>query len=119
MSAIAHAQFGPPNGRYQPSAVDHLVDQVHSDLNAGYEHWKLKKDDRERLNKAEAKLHSFAQNWEHGKFDKDDLDDAIATVQKVVNDNHLTGSERDALWQDVDQLRNMREAYNRHEIGNW
>ncbi len=119
MSTLAHAQYGPANGPYQPSAVDHLVDQVHTDLNAGYDHWKLKKDDRERLNKAEAKLRSFAQNWEHGKFDKGDLDDAIGTVQKILNDNHLTGSERDALSQDVDQLRHMREAYDRHEIGNW
>jgi len=35
----------------------------------------------------------------------------------VVDNNHLSGRERDALYNDLDQLRNMREAYNRHEIG--
>jgi hypothetical protein len=37
----------------------------------------------------------------------------------VLDNNRLTGRERDALWSDVEQLRRMREAYDRHEIGRW
>ena len=118
-STIGLAQFGPPNGPYQPQEVDKLVEQVQVDLNAGYDHWHLPNGDRERLNKAEAKLRSFAHDWEHAKFDKGDLDDSIAAVQKVLNDNHLSGPERDSLWNDCEQLRHMREAYDRHEIGRW
>ena len=119
ISTIASAQYGPPESPYRPAKVDALIDQVHNDLNQGYDHWKLNNGDRERLNKAEAKLRSFGKDWEHGKFDKGDLDDSMGTIQKVLNENHLSGAQRGSLSNDVDQLRHMREAYERHEIGNW
>lgn len=115
----AQAQYGPPNGPYQPDSVSSLVDRVHSDLNQGYSRWHLSKGDRDRLNKAEKELREFAGDWHHGKFDKGDLDDSIAAVQHVLDNNHLEGAERDALASDVDQLRQMREAYDKHEIGSW
>lgn len=119
MGAVAYAQYGPPGGPYQPDSVSSLVDKVHTDLNAGYSKWHLTNGDRDRLNKAEKQLRSFSADWRHGKFDKGDLDDSISAVQHVLDNNHLSGPERDALWSDVTQLRNMREAYNRHEIGRW
>ncbi len=115
----AMAQYGPANGPYQPDSVSALVDKVHTDLNQGYDHWHLAGGDRQRLDKAEKKLRSFATDWRHGKFDKGDLDDSISTVQHVLDNNHLAGAERDALSGDVDQLRQLREAYDRHEIGRW
>ncbi len=116
---LAHAQYGPPNGPYQPDSVNAMVDRVHTDLNQGYDHWHLAKGDRERLNNAEKKLRGFATDWRRGRFDKGDLDESIASVQHVLDNNHLAGPERDALWSDVEQLRHMREAYDRHEIGSW
>jgi hypothetical protein len=113
------AQYGPSGGPYQPDSVSSLVEKVHADLNRGYDQWHLSKGDRERLNKAEKQLREFASDWHRGKFDKGNLDDAIAAVQHVLDNNHLSGEARDALGQDVEQLRNMREAYNRHEIGRW
>jgi hypothetical protein len=115
----ASAQFGPENGPYRPQAVDTLVQRVHTDLNSGYDRWHLADGDRNRLNNAEKKLRAFAQDWEHAKFDKGDLDDSISAIQHVLDNNHLQGAERDALSGDVDSLRHMREAYNRHEIGKW
>jgi hypothetical protein len=117
----ANAQYGPESGpyQYQPSSVNALVDKVHSDLSQGYEHWRLASADRNRLNNAEKKLRSFARDWEHAKFDKGELDEFIAAVQHVLDNNHLAGVERDALWNDVESLRHMREAYDRHEIGRW
>lgn len=115
----AQAQYGPAGGPYQPDSVSALVERVHSDLNQGYERWRLSNGDRERLNKAEKRLRGFAGDWRHGKFDKGDLDSSIAAVQHVLDNNHLAGPERDALWNDVEQLRHMREAYDRHEIGRW
>jgi hypothetical protein len=115
----AHAQYGAPNGPYQPDSVSGLIDKVHADLNDGYTHWHLGNGDRDRLNKAEKKLRGFAADWRHGKFDKGDLDDSIAAIQHVLDNNHLAGHERDALWNDTEQLRQMREAYDRHEIGRW
>ncbi len=116
---LAHAQYGPAGGPYQPDSVSALVDKVHTDLNSGYDHWKLAGGDRDRLNKAEKQLRGFAMDWRKGKFDKGALDDSIAAVQHVLDNNHLAGPERDALASDVEQLRNMRQAYDRHEIGRW
>jgi hypothetical protein len=115
----AMAQYGPQGGPYQPPSVNALIDRVHTDLNRGYEHWHLANSDRNRLNDAEKKLRGFARDWERGKFSKGDLDDSIAAIQHVLDNNHLAGEERDALWSDTEQLRHMREAYDRHEIGRW
>jgi hypothetical protein len=117
--ALAQAQYGPAGGPYQPDSVSNLVEQVHTDLNNGYSHWHLSDGDRNRLNNAEKKLRGFSADWRHEKFDKGALDDSIAAIQHVLDNNHLTGSERDALWNDTEQLRQMREAYDRHEIGRW
>jgi hypothetical protein len=115
----ALAQYGPAGGPYQPDSVSTLVDKVHTDLNQGYDHWRLSNGDRDRLNRAEKRLRAFVADWRHEKFDKGDLDDSISTIQHVLDNNHLAGAERDALSSDVDQLRQMREAYDRHEIGRW
>jgi hypothetical protein len=117
--SLARAQYGPPGGPYQPDSVDSMIDRVHTDLNNGYSHWHLANGDRDRLNKAEKQLRGFASDWRRGKFDKGALDDSIASVQHVLDNNHLAGPERDALGSDVNQLRQMREAYDRHEIGRW
>jgi hypothetical protein len=110
------AQFGP-RGEYRPDAVSALVDRVHEDLNRGYAAWHLRGSDRDRLTHAEHQLRKFADDWNRGKFDKDDLDQSIAAVQHVLDNNRLQGPERDSLWSDVEQLRAMRQAYDRHEIG--
>lgn len=117
--AIGFAQYGPEGGPYYPEKVDSLIEQVHTDLNHGYGVWKVKEDDRKRLNHAGEQLREFAKEWHKGKFDKGNLDDSINAIQKVLDENHLSGAERDALWADVSQLRKMREAYDRHEIGRW
>jgi hypothetical protein len=117
LGSIAEAQFGPSHGRYQPESVAALIERVHVDLDRGYGVWHLRHGDRERLNHSEHQLRDFAKHWERGKFDRGNLDHAIGDIQKVINDNHLSGRERDALWNDVEELRRMRQAYDRHELG--
>lgn len=116
---VASAQYGPRGGPYQPDQVDALVDRVHIDLDHGYEHWHINGGDRNRLNNAEKRLRSFAHDWEHAKFDKGDLNDSSGAIQRVLDNNRLAGPERDALSNDVEALRHMLEAYDRHEIGRW
>ncbi|HEY7391380.1 MAG TPA: hypothetical protein VH640_22890 [Bryobacteraceae bacterium] len=118
-ASVLFAQYGPPEGPYAPDAVRSLVDRVHNDLNHGYSVWNLHSGDRDRLNHAERDLRSFSRDWEHGRFDRGDLDSSIGAIQHVLDENRLRGGERDALSADVGQLRHLREAYNRHEIGNW
>ena len=117
MSFCMYAQAQFRDNRYSPEAVTRLVDRVHDDLNRGYEKWHISSDDRGRLNGAEKKLRDFEKNWRSGKFDKGELDEAIASIQHVLDNNRLSGPERDALNDDVGELRAMRQAYDRHEIG--
>ncbi len=107
-----------PPAMYAPDEVSGLIDRVHADLNQAYpDGWKFSKGDRNRLNDAEKELREFSQKWYKGKFDKGELNDAISHVQKVVNDNHMPAADRNQLDNDLGQLRAMREAYDRHEIG--
>ncbi len=117
-AAVAQAQWGR-DGAYRPESVSALIDRVHADLNRGYGVWHISHGDRDRLTHAEHQLRDFAKDWRRGKFDKGDLDDSISAIQHVLDNNHLNGRERDALSEDVSQLRRMREAYDRHEIGRW
>ncbi len=112
---LAFAQFGPQH--YEPSDVNALIDRVHADLNQAYAGWHFTSGDRKRLDGAEHELREFAKKWGHGKFDKGELDDAISSVQHVLDNNHMPPHSRDAIDADVAQLRSMREAYDRHEIG--
>ncbi len=116
LAATSQAQFGS-QGRYRPETVSAIVERVHGDLNRGYAVWRLSGGDRGRLTRADRRLHDFAEHWRNGKFDKGNLDHAIGDIQKVIEDNHLSGRERDALWNNVEELRRMRQAYDRHEIG--
>jgi hypothetical protein len=112
---VALAQFGGP--RYDPDSVSALVDRVHVDLDHAYAAWHFSNGDRKRLNDAEKQLRDFARKWRRNHFDKGELDEAISSIQHVLDNNHLTGQARDALSDDVNQMRQMREAYDRHEIG--
>lgn len=112
---FAQAQFAP-RAEYSPSSVSDLVGRVHVDLNRAYGAFHFTHGDRDRLNHAEKELREFSQKWDRGSFDKGELDDAISSLQHVLDNNHLPGEDRDALSSDVNQLRRMREAYDRREI---
>jgi len=44
------------------------------------------------------------------------FDGAIDSVQHVLDNNKMPTGDRDALSEDLSQLRRMREAHDRHEI---
>ncbi len=88
----------------------------HADLTNSYGRYHFSSGDRDRLNKAEKELREFSQKWKDGKFDKGQLDDAISSIQHVLDDNKMSHEDRNAVDEDISQLRKMREAYNRHEI---
>lgn len=114
MTLSAQAQF--EDVKYDPQTVSNLVDRVHADLNHAYGNWRPGANDRKRLNDAEKQLRDFSMKWNNGKFDKGELDNAVSSVQHVLDNNHLRVEDRDALSYDVNQLRRMREAYDHHEI---
>src|SRR3954452_24276210 len=97
---LANAQYGR-EGSYEPRSVSALVDQVHDDLNRSYEGWRFTSGDRKRLDHAEHDLRDFAKKWYRGRFDKGELDEAIESIQHVVDDNRMDPRDRDALYDDL------------------
>lgn len=117
LGGLAQAQPAPGT-RYAPDEVSGLIDHVHADLNQSYaDGWKFTGGDRNRLNDAEKDLREFSKKWYKGKFDKGQLDGAISKIQHIVDQNHMPPADRNQLDDDLGQLRSMREAYDRHEIG--
>ena len=114
-STVTLAQFDPAT-KYDAGAVTAVVDRVHNDLNQAYRVWHFSDSDQDRLNHAEKELRQFASKWEHGNFDKGQLKGAIDAVQHVLDGNRMPPEDRNAISDDLSQLRRMREAYDRHEI---
>jgi predicted nucleic acid-binding Zn-ribbon protein len=68
-----------------------------------------KEKERERIVNAQRRLSDFDKHISRGKFHKDALDDAIKDVQNVLDHNTLSPGDRDALKEDVQQMRVIRE----------
>src|SRR6476619_6542946 len=96
---VAQAQYGP-GGMYEPRSVSGVIDRVHADLNRSYEGWRFSKSDRKRLDHAEHNLRDFANKWYRGRFDKGELDEAISSIQHVVDNNRMPDRDRRALFED-------------------
>lgn len=107
---------GGPNGRYAPDSVEALVGHTREDLDRSYDGFRFSRHDRDRLNHAEKNLREFAEKWRHGRFDRGQLNDAIGNIQHVLDKNHMPPNARGAVDQDVNQLRELRDAFNRHEL---
>jgi len=111
--AVAQTEWVP---QYDATSVSGLIDKVHSDLTHAYQERHFSGDDRDRLNHSEKELREFAGKWEHGHFDKGQLSGVIDGIQRVLDKNKLKGADRDSIDQDLLQMRNMREAYEHHDI---
>ncbi|HZS09098.1 MAG TPA: hypothetical protein VFD58_29965 [Blastocatellia bacterium] len=87
-----------------------LVSRVQQDLRhaADFIQRSKDKDGRERFENAQKHLSEFDRALSKGKFDKDKLDEAIDDLKNVVEHNTLAGEDRDALTQDVRDLRQLR-----------
>lgn len=66
--------------------------------------------DRRRFNKLREELREFQDKWARGRFDRHELDDVIGALQRVLNDNRLDDRQRDALQEDIYELRDFRAS---------
>ena len=69
--------------------------------------------DRYRLDKTQRELDELQGKLEAHHFDKDELDDVIASLHKVVSDNRMGPRDRDVLNDDLGRLREYREHHDR------
>jgi hypothetical protein len=87
-----------------------LIEQVQSDLSyaqAGV----YSRAEAKRLGKAREELAEFQSKWNAGRFDRHELDDAIAAIQKAVDHRGLDERSRSMMWNDAQRLREFRAEY--------
>ena len=103
----------------QPFSRDHsrdyddvrgLVDRTQSDLRAasGLEHGDKQHG---RYQHAQDSLSKFDRKLLRGKFDRGELERSIQHLKTLVDHNTLQPSSRDALMQDLDDLRATKERH--------
>ena len=71
---------------------------------------KVKRDEKEieRYRNAQRKASDFDRNLSKGKFDKGELDSFIGDLKNVIEHNTLESQDRDALTDDIRDLREFR-----------
>jgi hypothetical protein len=87
-----------------------LIEQVRSDLSYA-QSAVYSRGEAKRLNKANEELWEFQRKWNAGRFDRHELDDSIAAIQRVVDHNGLDERARSMLWNDVQRLRDFRAQH--------
>jgi hypothetical protein len=93
---------------YGHEGLRHLLERTQEDLRVAAESGNSDHDQRQRYREAQKHFSDFDRHLTKGHFDKDELDHVIADVQGVLDHNTLMGSSRNALLQDVTQLREVR-----------
>lgn len=68
------------------------------------------KNDRDRYKNAQQHLSKLDRHFAKGKFDKETMDSAIKDIQNILDHNTLQSQDRDALMQDIAQLRAIRSS---------
>jgi hypothetical protein len=71
---------------------------------------KVKRDEKqiERYRNAQRSASNFDRKLSRGKFDKGELDGVINDLKNVVEHNTLESQDRDALTNDLRDLRDLR-----------
>jgi hypothetical protein len=96
--------FGQEYGRARD-----LVARVQEDLERAADFTRKNDKERDRYRDAEHHLSEFDGDLRAGKFDKGKLDAAIDKLKDIVKNNTLESHDRDALAQDLSDLRTLRD----------
>lgn len=104
--------YGRDYGRgYNHEGLRHLINRTQQDIQMAAESEHGNHDQRERTHDAQKNLSDFDRHLTKGHFDKDKLDQVIGDVQGILDHNTLMANSRNALLQDVTQLREARAHY--------
>jgi hypothetical protein len=113
----ANAQYRPRGdpGYYQDRDEDRdregarFLDRVRADLDRAEATTVPFTGDRARIDRAREEVNAVQRKLEAGIFDRRELDDAIISVQHVLNDNRvMSDSTRDFLAADLNHMRDFR-----------
>jgi hypothetical protein len=97
----------------QAGDVRGLVDRTQGDLRRAEDFERKKGKEVLRYENAQKHLSDFDKEFTRGHFEKGKLDDAINDVKNVVDHNTLDPESRDALRNDLRELRLMRADHDK------
>jgi hypothetical protein len=67
--------------------------------------------DEFRIAKTKQELNELQSKLAAGRYDQPELDDAISSLQKVVDSNKLSPRDREMLADDLNRMRDYREHH--------
>lgn len=124
MSAGAFAQdYGRPGMNFQDRDRDRgywdrdrlareyrgaFYERLQGDLARAERNRYLRGDDLARFDRAHREVREFSAKWQRGVFDPREMDEAIGSVQRVVDIPALHRDDREALREDLRRMRNFR-----------
>ena len=102
--------FAIPPGLYAQNGNDArtLVARTQDDVRRASGYANVNHKEHQRYNNAIKRLSTFDRHLTKGKFDKGKLDQAIDDIKNILDHNTLSANDRDALMQDVADLRKLR-----------
>jgi hypothetical protein len=84
------------------------MERVMSDLNRAESNSRLDRGDRKRFDRARQEVAQFERKWSNGRYDRRELDQAIDSVQRVVDARSVNYRDRAALIDDLNRMREFR-----------
>ena len=105
----------------RPGDADHYrrwgrepLDRVRGDLDRAERHLDyLPGEEMRRFHHTRDAINRFQRDWERGHYDGRALDEAIGNLNALVERSRLHQRDRDNLADDVRQLRELREHWER------
>src|ERR1017187_7085593 len=85
-----------------------FYDRLQVDLDRAEHARYLTGDDIRRFDRARHEVADFSAKWSHGIFDAREMDNAIASVQRVADIPALHRDDRAALLEDLARMRSFR-----------
>jgi len=91
-----------------------ILDRIRGDLSRAERdlHY-IAEPDLRRFQNTQANLGDFQRKWEHGRYDRVDLDRAIGGLNALVDRGHLRPRDRDMLGDDLRRLRDLQDRIER------
>ncbi|MBK5292879.1 MAG: hypothetical protein JJE04_14550 [Acidobacteriia bacterium] len=100
----------PRQNRNDSYAGGSVMDRVQNDLSRAAANSYTDGHERGHFNKAQQALQQFESRWAQGNFDQGRLDEAINSLQHLVESNQVNRRDRSVLANDLAVLRNFRAS---------
>jgi len=94
--------------RHDIQEQNRLFGRIRADLDRASSSWVSGPGDRFRLNAAREELNDIQNLVSSGNFDERELQQAIVSLRRVVNNNRMPDRVHDDLQEDLERLRDLR-----------